>query len=110
MQHFAVSKTNLSAGWPFYFQGHNAGKILAEIENVNAVGWRGDCERFNLLDSLDRHAGKRLKLRRWLEPKVYLASLDFRFFSWTRILIFVEGRLHRIIVFGANRSFPFAVI
>src|SRR5207245_1687493 len=110
MQHLTVTKANLDAGRPFYFQGHDTRKILAEIENVNAVCWGGDGERFDLLDSLDGHAGKRLEPRRWLEAKVYLSPLDFYFLPRTRILIFVEGRLYRMIVFGADRAFPFAVI
>src|SRR2546422_931396 len=37
MQHLTVAKTNLSAGWPLYLQRHDARKVLAEVENVNAV-------------------------------------------------------------------------
>src|SRR5207247_7061226 len=79
-------------------------------EDIDAVARRGNADRFDFLNPLDRQTWKSFELWRTLEAKVHLPALDLELLTRTRILKLIKGRFHRAIVFAANRSFPLAVI
>ena len=95
MQHLAVAQANLRARRAFDLQPRHAGEVLAQVEDIDAVGRRSDANGLDLLDRPHRHAGKGFELRRALEPEVHFAAFNLRPFASGRILILVELRLSR---------------
>src|SRR5207249_3072897 len=105
-----VAELHPRTRWSLDFHGHDAGEILAKIEDMNAASWRGDSNGFDLLDSPHGHTRKSRQFGRPLESEIHVSSFHFQLPARTGILKLVEGSLHRAVVLGTDRRLPFAVV
>src|SRR5882724_9627931 len=51
MEHFTVTEADHCTRWTFDFEASDAGKILAEIEDVNVGGRRSNCDGFDFVEN-----------------------------------------------------------
>ena len=111
VKHFAVAQLDFCSGRAFDFQANIAGKILAEIENINAIRRRGDGDRIDFFNRPHRQAGKGFEFRWTLKAEVNRTAFDFyrpavRF----GIVIFIKSRRHTAVFHSKNRRLPFGII
>ena len=110
MQHLAVAQANARAGRTFDLEPHHAGEVLSQVEDVDAVGRRGDGDRLDLLNGSHWHTGEGLQLRRGREPQFHFTAFNLDLRSRRRIAIFVERRLHVAVVLRPDCRLPLAVV
>src|SRR6266508_6061161 len=111
MEHFSVAQLNRRAGWTFDFEADNAGEILAEVKNVNAIRRRRDGHGFDFFGRAHRHARKRFELRRTFEAQINWPAFDFhRAAGFILVAKFVKRRRHAAVFLREDRLFPLAVI
>ena len=107
MQHLAVAQLNHRARRAFDLQPHDAGEVLAEVEDVNTVGRRRDGDGLDLLRYAHRQAGKGFEPGRRFEAEVHRAAFDFDLFAGVGgVLPFVERSWHAALVLRENRRLP----
>src|ERR1035437_2028824 len=111
MQLFAVAQANDYARRSLDFQADNAGKILAEVENVNTVRRRSDGRRFDLLNRAHWQSRKGFELGRTFEAKIDRTSFDFhRIAGLFAVGKLVKCRRHAAVFGGQNRGVPFRIV
>src|SRR5258708_6245786 len=109
VQHLPITNANPGARGPFDFEANDPGKILAEVEDVNSIGRRGDSDRLNFLDAPDWQSGKCFEPGRAGKAQIKRPPLNFHSPSRGRLLAFIQSCLDAAPVPWPNRCLPLAV-